>query len=94
MSLEDKAAISRALKTLQQKGYVEYAPQGRNKIVRLTAEGKQLADVISDKVNSAVAAGSVNITEAQREFFYQSLLGISDNLIGYYQKLIESEDKR
>ena len=94
MLLEDKAAISRALKTLQEKGYVEYIPRGRNEIVRLTDEGEKLAKKIIDKVNSAVNAGSVDITEEQRKFFYHSLLEISDNLIEYYQKLIKCEDEK
>lgn len=89
MSLEDKAAISRALKTLHEKGYVEYSPRGRNEIVRLTSEGEKLADNISEKINSAVNAGSVNITNKQRDFFYDSLLGISNNLIAYYENLIK-----
>ncbi len=92
MSLEDKAAISRALKTLQEKGIVEYSPRGRNEIVKLTCEGQKLADIISDKINAAVKAGSVNITPEQREFFYNSLLEISDNLIKYYEDLIKKED--
>lgn len=93
MLIEDKAAISRAIKTLQEKGYVEYSPRGRNEIIRLTSEGEKLADVISEKINSAVRAGSVNITEEQRKFFYNSLLEISNNLIDYYQDLSKSEDE-
>lgn len=92
LALEDKAAISRALKTLQEKGYVEYAPRGRNEIVKLTSDGEKLADIISEKINAAVKAGSVNLTEEQRKFFYNSMLEISNNLIDYYQKLIKSED--
>lgn len=93
MSLEDKAAISRALKTLQERGYVEYAPHGRNEIVRLTDEGEKLANSISEKINAAVDAGSANITEDQREFFYNSLVEISDNLIKYYKKIVERGDQ-
>ena len=89
MTLDDKAAISRALKTLQEKGIVEYVPRGRNEIVRLTNEGKKLSKVISKKINSAVEAGSVNITEEQRKFFYDSMMEISNNLIEYYQKIVK-----
>lgn len=92
MSLEDKAAISRALKMLQEKGIVEYSPRGRNEIVRLTSKGEKLAEIISEKINDAVKAGSVNLTDEQRKFFYDSMLEISDNLIKYYEKLIKSED--
>ena len=94
MTLEDKAAVSRALRVLQEKGYVEYAPHGRNEIVKLTEEGAKLAESISAKINSAVDAGSAKLTEEQREFFYHSLLEITDNLIEYYQNLLKSEDKK
>ncbi len=93
MALEDKAAISRALKTLHEKGIVEYSPRGRNEIVKLTSEGQKLADIIREGINNAVKAGSANLTEEQRRFFYDSLLKISDNLIEYYQELSKNEVK-
>lgn len=94
MTIEDKAAVSRALKTLQEKGYAEYAPHGRNEIVRLTEAGKQLAQSIRDKVKSAVDAGSANLTKEQREFFYNVLFEIKNNLTEYCQNLMKSEDKQ
>ncbi|MDE7167974.1 MAG: MarR family winged helix-turn-helix transcriptional regulator [Clostridia bacterium] len=92
LAMEDKAAISRALKTLQEKGIVKYLPRGRNEIVQLTKEGEKLSAIISERINSAVKAGCANITDEERKFFYNSLLEISNNLIGYYQKLIQSEE--
>ncbi len=92
LALEDKAAISRALKTLQEKGIVKYLPRGRNEVVQLTQEGERLGEIISERINLAVKAGCANITDEERTFFYRSLLEISNNLIEYYQKLIESEN--
>lgn len=92
--LEDKAAISRALKTLHEKKYVEYEPRGRNEIVRLTDEGQKFADVIIGKIKSAVKAGRANLTDEQRKYFYDSLSDISNNLIEYYQKLLQSGDEQ
>ncbi len=92
LALEDKAAISRALKTLQERGFVKYLPKGRNEIIQLTKEGEKLGEALSERVNSAVKAGSAHITDEERKFFYNSLLEISNNLIDYYQKLIKSED--
>lgn len=94
MTTEDKAAVSRALKTLQNSGYAEYAPHGRNEIVKLTETGNKLAHSIIDKVNSAVEAGSANLTEEQRQFFYNSLSEIKDNLTEYYHNLTKSEDEQ
>ena len=88
LSLEDKSAISRALKTLHEKGIVEYVPHGRNDVVTLTEKGKEFAEIIIEKTNSAVLAGSANIDEKERKFFYGSLLEISNNLIKYYQELL------
>ncbi len=92
LTLEDKAAIPRALKALQEKGIIEYSPHGRNKIIKLTNEGHKLADIIREKINDAVKAGSANITREQREFFYNSLLEISNNLIKYYENEIKKAD--
>ena len=58
LTLEDKAAISRALKTLQEKGYVNYNPNQYNAVIRLTNDGKKFADYISRKATKAVIAGS------------------------------------
>lgn len=93
MSMEDKAAISRALKTLQKDGIVEYAPHGRNEIVKLTPKGVVLSEEIGAKIKAAVYAGSAHIDEKQRTYFYSSLLRISNNLIDYYQSLLTEEGK-
>lgn len=92
MTLEDKAAISRALKVLQTKSYVDYSPRGRNEIVKLTSEGGKFADNIIERINSAVKAGSANISAEQRKFLYDSLVEISNNLVLYYENLIKGVD--
>ncbi len=89
--LEDKAAISRALKTLQEKKYAKYDSKGRNEIVHLTNEGVKLAEYINERINLAVKAGSLNFSDDERKFFYDSLSEISNNLIKYYQDLTKSE---
>lgn len=92
LSLEDKAAISRALKILQEKGFVKYVPHGRNEVVQLTDKGRNFAESLDERIESAVKAARVDITDDERIFFYDSLLEISDNLKVYYQKIIKSED--
>lgn len=89
LTLEDKAAISRALKTLQEKGFVAYNPNHYNAVIRLTDEGKQFANYISDKATKAVVAGSYDFSEEEREHFYKALNAIADNLESYYNGLIE-----
>lgn len=92
MALEDKAAISRALKTMQESGFVMYDPKGRNANVTLTDEGKKLGGYISERVNEAVKAVSVDFTGEEREFFYKSLASIVENLKTYYKELKADND--
>lgn len=92
MSLEDKAAISRALKTMQERGLVKYDANGRNSVVELTAEGKKMSDLICERADSAVKAGSADFTDEERKFFYKSLGEIVANLKKYYAELIGSEE--
>lgn len=90
MTLEDKAAISRALAEMRQRGYVVYDPASHSAAIRLTEEGVHLAEYISQRAAAAVGAGSAQFTDEQREFFYTSLITISDNLESYYDGLIKN----
>lgn len=94
LTLEDKAAISRALKTMQGKGYVDYNPNRYNAAIRLTDEGKRLASYISDRAAKAVLAGSYDFTDEERKRFYKALNSIADNLEDYYNRLSEHEQER
>ena len=87
LTLEDKAAISRALATMREEGYAEYDSATHNADVRLTPKGKQLAEYIVGRAAAAVSAGSADFSAEQREFFYKSLVTISDNLEQYYNEL-------
>lgn len=87
LTLEDKAAISRALATMREEGYAEYDSATHNADVRLTSKGKQLAEYIVGRAAAAVSAGSADFSAEQREFFYKSLVTISDNLEQYYNEL-------
>ena len=88
LTLEDKAAISRALKVLQEKGYAHYDPNKYSAEIHLTEEGKKLAAVVYKKADRAVCAGSYEFTEQQRQGFYIQLKTIADNLEKYYNELI------
>ena len=90
LTLEDKAAISRALKMMQERGYVDYDANRRNSTIKLTEEGKQFTNVICARAERAVAAGSMDFTEEERIFFYKSLDAINENLRAYYKQLIKN----
>ena len=87
LTLEDKAAISRGLALLRDKGYVVYDLDKYNAAIRLTEEGELLAESIKEKSEKAVNAGSALFTDSERETFYKSLQVIADNLKSYYEKL-------
>ena len=88
LTLEDKGAISRALKVLQEKRYASYDPNRYNAAIRLTGDGEKLAEIISKKADLAVSAGSYDFTDEQRNSFYVELKTIADNLEKYYNSLI------
>lgn len=89
LTLEDKAAISRALSDMRKMGYVEYDASRHGAPVKLTRSGAELAESIRARAAAAVGAGSLKFTPDQREFFYRSLITISDNLQNYYEGLTQ-----
>lgn len=92
LMFEDKAAISRALALLRDKGYVEYDTSKYNSPIRLTDSGKDVAAYIDEKSRLAVEAGSADMSDSERELFYKSLASIADNLKNYYAKLTDEEN--
>ena len=91
LTLEDKAAISRALKTLQEMGFINYGQNKYNSVIRLTDEGAQLAEKICEKAEKAVKAGSYNFSDEERLSFYNALGTIAQNLEKYYYGLIKGD---
>lgn len=89
LTLEDKGAISRALRTLQEKGYITYDPNKYNAPIQLTVEGRKLASEIGEKAEKAVKAGSYDFTDEERNAFYKELGTIAVNLETYYHSLIK-----
>ncbi len=94
LTLEDKAAVSRGLALLRDKGYVSYDPDKYNAVIRLTDDGKKVADFITDKSEKAVNAGSAVLSEEERLQFYKSLHCIADNLKTYYDQITNAEKSK
>lgn len=89
LTLDDKAAISRAISLLSEKGYATYDSAKYNSPIKLTAEGRRVADELDRKIDSAVSGGrDSEMTDAQREAFYSTLNRIGKNLESYYFGLI------
>lgn len=77
---EDKAAISRTLVTLQEKGYVEAGEKKYRAHLRLTDKGKALAGQIDGLIEQWVGFGGDGLSEEERNAFYFALDLISANL--------------
>ena len=81
---EDKAAISRAIRELTERNFVtSNAEKKYRSLITLTKDGKTTADIIDEKAEAAVLAGSGDLTAAQRNALYKMLTYISDNLEHY-----------
>ena len=90
LTLEDKAAISRALKIMQTKGFVKYDFNSRNSVAVLTDAGREVAQTVGTRVEKAVEAGTLDFTEEQRIFFYKSLEEIVAKLKTYHKDLVKN----
>ena len=81
---EDKAAISRTLAELTEKGYICPAQSiGKKKYrapMQLTAAGIEVAEKVDSLITQWVSAGGDGLTEEERTVFYRALNIISENL--------------
>lgn len=79
----DKADVSRAMTLLENKSLVVKSdPDGKGYrvLLRLTAEGRELAAHINEKAQAAVELASHGLPEEKRNIFYEALELITDNL--------------
>ena len=80
---EDKAAISRCIAELQQRGLVE-TPENTEKryrkILTLTEEGRKVAEGMDQKIIDAVMNAAQGYSQEEREIFYHVLLQVAENL--------------
>lgn len=84
---EDKAAISRTLATLRQKGFLESDEKKYRSQLRLTKAGCELAVRIDQLIEQWVGFGSDGLTDEERNTFYYALDLISNNLRDNIDKL-------
>jgi len=77
---EDKAAVSRSLASLAEKGYIESDEKKYRSVIRLTESGKGVASHIDTMIERWVEFGGDGLSEQDREIFYNSLELISNNL--------------
>lgn len=91
MCNRDKAEVSRAIKSLEEKGFVvrkNTTASGYRANIALTEEGRKITTELREKIKLVVEEGGRGLTENEREIFYDVLTRISCNL-----KLIASNGK-
>lgn len=84
---EDKAAVSRSLASLADKGYLESDEKKYRSVIRLTESGKAVASHIDVMIERWVESGGDGLTEQDREIFYNSLELISNNLRDHLEEM-------
>lgn len=80
---KDKAAVSRAITEMEQRGLVSRDCSNHTlyrALLMLTRKGEQAARYVCEKAKSAVEYAGKDLTEESRALFYAALHQIADNL--------------
>ena len=77
---EDKAAISRTLVILQERGYLRTSGKKYRAPLFLTEEGTNIAQQVDGLIYQWVSLGGDGLTDEERAVFYKALAHISENL--------------
>ena len=79
----DKAEVSRAVRALEEKGFLKRdssTPNGYRAKITLTDEGRNITSEIRERIKLIVENAGSGLSEIERESFYTSLDLISKNL--------------
>ena len=80
---EDKAAISRTLMHLEREGLISCENQGKRRYkadYKLTEHGREVATIISAKIDRLIMLAGEDLTDEERRVFYYALEKISAKL--------------
>lgn len=83
MCNKDKAEVSRALKALEDSGFVTRTNTTVNSYrakITLTEKGRNITCELRERVKLIVEKGGTGLSEEHREIFYNALATISENL--------------
>ena len=80
MCAEDKAATSRTLAILQERGYIQAGEKKYRAPIRLTPAGEELARQMEGLIQRWVTFGGDDLTQEEREIFYRALGKITARL--------------
>lgn len=91
---EDKAAVSRSILALERLGYLSCESESKKRYkapLKLTEEGKAIAQRIANKIDSVLDFVSGAIAENERVGFYENLGSVCENLQKFCEKYDNSE---
>ena len=80
---EDKANISRAIKYLEENGFLECKSKAQKRYqtpIFLTEKGEEVASRLVEKIDSVLGAAGNGVSDENRIIMYQSLATIAKNL--------------
>jgi DNA-binding MarR family transcriptional regulator len=80
---EDKANISRAVKFLEEKGYVSCESEEKKRYqspLSLTDSGKEIGKAIVEKIDRVLDVASRGLTDEERAVMYKGLAVVNKNL--------------
>lgn len=80
MCRRDKADVSRAVRLMEQKGFIARQGGQYRAVLTLTAEGRRAAEQICERAAMAVEVTGTGFSEAERETFYKVLDTITCNM--------------
>ena len=85
---KDKADVSRSMAFLESKGmvYKENANQKYRGVYKLTEAGKAAADYVRNRASLAVEMAGKDLSEEERNIFYDALDSIKENLRSLSEK--------
>lgn len=93
---EDKANISRAVKLLEEKGYVTCESEEKKRYqspLMLTDEGKKIGAAIAGKIDRILDVASCGLSEEERNIMYKGLAIVNKNLNALCESFADGADK-
>lgn len=91
---EDKAALSRSIVALEKLGFISCESESKKRYkapLKLTKEGRVVAERVANKINSVLDFVSDAILEEERVRFYENLNSVCRNLQKFCEKYDDSE---
>ena len=94
---KDKAAISRVVSEMEQKGLIYRQSTGESDnlyraMLKLTEKGKEAADHVNERAKIAVEFAGKGLTDESRQAFYATLSLIASNLQNISKKGIPAHE--